>query len=262
MSIESNKLVNLADAQVLYNDLRDRESDLKSAFVENREDVFDEIVYADDAPIPAEWEYGNIGSSGENANEDRHYYARTKTAFVPEKTIKIDIRKVLASGLTNYVVVEYNASTHAMTNRTVYQAGTYPNIVIDAEVGKEYRLCLMCSSSITIDLNNMDLYATVTTETEIQKNKTGLSEALNVLDVEETLLRSEIPGTTVVVTFDANGNPATITHSADGSTVRTDVFTWGTGTVTEVRTASSKQITITTNLTTLAQTVSEIEEVA
>ena len=32
MSIESNKLVNLADAQVLYNDLRDRESDLKSAF--------------------------------------------------------------------------------------------------------------------------------------------------------------------------------------------------------------------------------------
>ena len=31
MSIQSNKLVNLEDAQVLYNDLRDRESDLKSA---------------------------------------------------------------------------------------------------------------------------------------------------------------------------------------------------------------------------------------
>ena len=31
MSIQSNKLVNLADAQVLYNDLRDRDSSLKSA---------------------------------------------------------------------------------------------------------------------------------------------------------------------------------------------------------------------------------------
>lgn len=81
------------------------------------------------------------------------------------------------------------------------------------------------------------------------------------VDIEETLLRSDLPGTTVTVTFDSNGNPATITHTSGGNTIRTDVFTWGDNTVTEVHTAFSKKITITTNLTTLAQTVSDIEEV-
>lgn len=91
---------------------------------------------------------------------------------------------------------------------------------------------------------------------------TQLKSAIDSMTVEEVLLRSDIPGTTVVVTFDNYGNPATITHSADGSAVRTDVFTWGESSVTEVRTASDKCITITTNLSTLAQTVSDIEEVA
>ena len=89
-----------------------------------------------------------------------------------------------------------------------------------------------------------------------------LKNAITSMTVEETLLRSDLPGTTVTVTFDQNGNPATITHSANNTTVRTDVLTWGENTVMEVRTASDKYITITTNLETLAQTVSEIEEVA
>ena len=89
----------------------------------------------------------------------------------------------------------------------------------------------------------------------------ALTSDFNNLNIEEILLRSELPGTTVEVTFDANGNPTMITHSANNNTIRTDVFTWGDGTVTEVRTASSKKITITTNLLTLAQTISEIEEV-
>lgn len=80
--------------------------------------------------------------------------------------------------------------------------------------------------------------------------------------VEDMLLRSEIPGTVQTVTFDANNNPSTIVHSASGATVRTDAFTWGTNTITEVRTLSSgKSITITTNLTTLEQTISAITEV-
>ena len=81
--------------------------------------------------------------------------------------------------------------------------------------------------------------------------------------VEDMLLRSEIPGTVQTVTFDANNNPSTIAYNASGATVRTDAFTWGTNTVTEVRTLSSgKSITITTNLTTLEQTISAITEVA
>lgn len=82
------------------------------------------------------------------------------------------------------------------------------------------------------------------------------------LQIENMLVHSEIPGTVQTVTFDANNNPSTITHSASGTTVRTDTFTWTTGSVTEVRTLSTgKTITITTNLTTLAQTISAITEV-
>lgn len=91
--------------------------------------------------------------------------------------------------------------------------------------------------------------------------QTSLENA-DTATVEEKLLRSELPGTVQTVTFDSAGNPATITHSASGSTVRTDVFTWSSNSVTEVRTASDKQITITTNLTTLEQTISAITEVA
>lgn len=89
-----------------------------------------------------------------------------------------------------------------------------------------------------------------------------LKSAITQEQIEELLLRDELPGTSKTVTFDSNDNPASITHTANGSTVRTDVFTWGENTVTEVRTASDKRITITTDLTTLAQTISEIEEVA
>lgn len=96
---------------------------------------------------------------------------------------------------------------------------------------------------------------------ELKDEAADLKSATDAMTIEELLLRSDLPGTTVAVTFDGNGNPSTITHTSGGNTVRIDVFTWGDNTVTEVRTASSKRITITTNLTTLAQTVSEIEEV-
>ena len=81
------------------------------------------------------------------------------------------------------------------------------------------------------------------------------------MTIEEKLLRSELPGTTQVVTLDSNGNPTMIIHSISEVVIRTDAFTWTENSVTEVRTASDKQITLTTNLTTLEQTVSAITEV-
>lgn len=94
------------------------------------------------------------------------------------------------------------------------------------------------------------------------KLNSDVLRAITKEQIEELLLRDELPGTSKTVTFDSDDNPASITHTANGSTVRTDVFTWGEDSVTEVRTASDKRITITTDLTTLAQTISEIEEVA
>lgn len=82
-------------------------------------------------------------------------------------------------------------------------------------------------------------------------------------EIEENLLRSEMPGTSTTVTMDSNGNPTSIVHIANSETVRTDSFVWSTNSVVETRTlASGKYITITTNLDTLAQTISAVQEVA
>ena len=88
-----------------------------------------------------------------------------------------------------------------------------------------------------------------------------LTRQLSDNEVNEMLMNSSIPGTTEAVTFDANNKPATVTHTKSGTAVRTDVFTWGTNSVTEVRTlANGKYVTLVTNLTTLVTTISEIQE--
>ncbi|MEE1137430.1 MAG: hypothetical protein U0M02_03020, partial [Acutalibacteraceae bacterium] len=78
--------------------------------------------------------------------------------------------------------------------------------------------------------------------------------------VAEKLLADIIPGTTQTVTFDSNNKPATVVFSESGAAIRTDAFTWGTGTVTEVRALSSGEyITMVTDLTTLVTTMSAIQ---
>lgn len=96
-------------------------------------------------------------------------------------------------------------------------------------------------------------------ETETNELKTEM----NTGTIEENLLRNEMPGTSTTVTMDSDGNPTSIIHTANNETVRTDSFVWSTNSVVETRTlASGKYITITTNLETLAQTISEVQEVA
>lgn len=66
----------------------------------------------------------------------------------------------------------------------------------------------------------------------------------------------EIDGTTQSIAFDASGNVSQITHTANGVAVRTDVFTFGANTITEVRTLSTgESLTIVTNTDTLVTTV-------
>ena len=98
---------------------------------------------------------------------------------------------------------------------------------------------------------------------KIDTELSGVKTAIHGVNDIDNLLIGELPGTTQTVTFDANDNPSTITHSKNGTTVRTDTFTWGTNTVTENRVLSSgKQITITTDLITLQSVISDISEVA
>ena len=98
---------------------------------------------------------------------------------------------------------------------------------------------------------------------QIEEDVSDLKTAIHGVEQEEKILRSELLGVSTTVVMDGNGNPTSITYTKDNETVRTDTFVWGTDSVTETRTlANGKYITITTNLNTLAQTISEVQEVA
>lgn len=75
--------------------------------------------------------------------------------------------------------------------------------------------------------------------------------------IKEKLLDEMVPDTTQAIAFDqTTGNVQSITHSSNGVAVRTDVYTFGTNTITEVRTLSTGQsLTIVTNTETLATTI-------
>lgn len=86
--------------------------------------------------------------------------------------------------------------------------------------------------------------------TDLYNEVGDLKSAVNLID--ETLM-----DTVQTITFDASGNVQRITHGHNNVTVRTDVFTFGTNTITEVRTwaATGETLTIVTNTTTLETTV-------
>lgn len=84
-----------------------------------------------------------------------------------------------------------------------------------------------------------------------------MQENLDAAEVSRLLHAEEIEGTTQTVVFDAVGNVSQIVHrGANNVSIRTDVFTYGLNTITEVRTLSTgDRLTIETNTTTLATTV-------
>ena len=84
----------------------------------------------------------------------------------------------------------------------------------------------------------------------------GLIKAdLGVQDKYGILLNDDVPNTTQAYTF-VGGKVSQVVHSRNSAPVRTDAFTYGTGTITEVRTLNTgESLTIVTNLTTLKTTV-------
>lgn len=83
-----------------------------------------------------------------------------------------------------------------------------------------------------------------------------MQEDIDAAEVSALLHAEEIAGTTQTITFDAAGNVTQITHMGATAAVRTDVFTFGTEIITEVRTLNTgDRLTIVTNTTTLATTV-------
>lgn len=90
----------------------------------------------------------------------------------------------------------------------------------------------------------------------IPSDYTTLSGDVSDLKSHFNLNVEEIPDTVQSITFDAAGNVDTITHTRDNVAIRTDEFTFGANTITEVRTLNTgESLTIVTNTTTLETTV-------
>jgi len=77
------------------------------------------------------------------------------------------------------------------------------------------------------------------------------------MPVRLKLLPDDIPNTVQTYEFQG-GSVSKVLHKSEGVAVRTDVFAYGTDTITETRTLSTgEKLTITTNLTTLETTVTQ-----
>ena len=90
----------------------------------------------------------------------------------------------------------------------------------------------------------------------IPEDYSELSDDVDQLKNALMLQEETIPDTVQTITFDSAGNVSAITHTANNVAVRTDAFTFGTDTITEVRTLSTgESLTIVTNTITLQTTV-------
>lgn len=94
----------------------------------------------------------------------------------------------------------------------------------------------------------------------VREQVSGLKDdvQVEVSQLKNALMLQEetIPDTVQTITFDSVGNVSAITHTANNVAVRTDAFTFGTNTITEVRTLSTGEtLTIVTNTTTLQTTI-------
>ena len=96
-------------------------------------------------------------------------------------------------------------------------------------------------------------------DTWAETSKTQLTVGGEVTGLKSAILLQEetIPDTTQTISFDSSGNVSSIVHK-DGSnnTIRSDAFTFGTNTITEVRTLyTGETLTIVTNTETLETVV-------
>lgn len=90
---------------------------------------------------------------------------------------------------------------------------------------------------------------------DIPSDYSELSDDVDDLKSAITLMQENIPGTVQTIAFDSAGNVQSITYAENNVAVRTDVFTFGANTITEVRTLDSgESLTIVTNTDTLETT--------
>lgn len=114
-------------------------------------------------------------------------------------------------------------------------------------------------TALSTTVNNQGVYignlsasiGTVPTDETVEGQITDLKSALNKQD----LFHEEIPNTIQMYTF-SNGGVSQVIHSRNNEIIRTDTFTYGSSTITEVRTLNTGEtLSIVTNLATLETTI-------
>ena len=119
---------------------------------------------------------------------------------------------------------------------------------------KESQLSTLAESSLTLT----DFIRIVSASGNSRKTTLeSLMELFSDSDPKAMLLTENIPNT--VQTYTYTGDDITgILHKRNGTTIRTDAYTFTDTTVTEVRTLNTGQsLTIVTNLETLETTIAE-----
>ena len=125
----------------------------------------------------------------------------------------------------------------AFSDEATYAVGDYV-----LEDGKLYK----CTTAVTTAGEFDDDYWTQVT---LAPDVRDLKDAFD-------LISEMIENTTQEITFDSSGNVQSITHKSGNTTVRTDAFTFGDNSITEVRTLNTgESLTIVTNTSTLVTTV-------
>lgn len=136
---------------------------------------------------------------------------------------------------------------------TVTNAGTAARIT--SCYLKDGTAWTISEADITVDDELSDESENPVQNKVINREISEIKADLDAQDKYTILLNDEVPNTIQAYTFD-NGKVSQVVHSRNSAAVRTDAFTYGTGTITEVRTLNTgESLTIVTNLTTLETTV-------
>lgn len=153
-------------------------------------------------------------------------------------------------------------TTGLITGSKFLEVDTGVNYVFD-EVGGTWSASTITEQEIKDEIdswleNNIDPDSGYALDRTLSlSNAAAPADMVGDLKSAIALEEENIPGTTQTISFDSSGNVSQIVHTnSNNVAVRTDVFTFGVDTITEVRTLNTgESLTIVTNTDTLVTTV-------
>ena len=192
-------------------------TDLKSAI--------NEIVHGENASLNFAWENGTINSSGQEALDDRAYYARTKGYYTPTENEKL-IASFVANLDSAFVFVEFN-SDNSLSSRTVYWKSNATDVAnmqsLTLTYGKKYRFTYQAPSSETLNLASMDSYISLRIESALTKLSDKVNEVSNDVNALE-LVTAETENELTAIT-----EPVYMKNICDNSDIESGFINYETG---------------------------------